>query len=66
MAWSFARPEPRDGVPLDGDAHQAGSLERQLFGLFFEPGGRPRRFTAPVFLLAVRFAVAVPFEDVFR
>lgn len=47
-------------------ANQPWSLEVQLFGLFFEPGGRPRRLAAPVFLLVVRFAVAVPFEDVFR
>ena len=57
---------PRWGPQWTGDALQAWSLERQLFGLFFEPGGRPRRLAAPVFFLAVRFAVAVPFEDVFR
>ena len=64
--WSLARTEPELGPQWTGDAHKAWSLERQLFGLFFEPGGRPRRFAVPVFLLAVRFAVAAPFEDVFR
>ena len=51
---------------FSGTAIIRGSLERQLFCLFFDPGGRPRRFAAPVFSLGVRFAAAVPFEDVFR